>query len=211
MAYDSISLLATSNFLMSICGKFRFLAQQNIVSDGGTIAPGGSGIITTGLVNYQLAATIGGSVGVIQGFTYQNDELKNAVQLNIFFLEDTTYQKNKGDFTFNYITGTINISPNKFVGGDHLVVFYSKYVNVSNVISAPINTIITFENVDSYDLAWTQELVGKYGSGADFSVEILGDDGIYRVTTVGITPNDINNTTSYHFDFGGTSSGRIIF
>ncbi len=211
MSLDAVSLLATSNYMISLCGWFKFLAEQNIVSGGGSIAPGGSGVITTGLINYQLAATIQGSTGSLQGATFQSDELIGAVQLNIFFLEDTTYQKNKGDFTFNYVTGTISISPNQFTGGDHLVVFYSKYANVSNVVSSPINTIVSFEDVDSYDLPWTQELIAKYGQGADFSVEIVGDDGVTRVTYISPIPNDINNTTSYHFDFGGVSTGRIIF
>lgn len=213
LSLDTTSLNATSNLMMSLCGKFSFAAKQNIVSGGGTVTPGSSNISETIPVSYELPITIAGNSGDDAGYTYQNNDLKGAVQLNSIILNDSVITRrrgDKGDFTFNATTGVIDYTPNKFYGDDYLLIRYSKYVNIAATTEGTINTIITFTNVATYDLEWTAAYIAKYGNGADFSVEIL-INGVYRVVTCEIIPDSITNTTSYHFDFGGVSTGRIIF
>lgn len=211
LTLDTTSLNATSNLMMALCGKFSFPAQQNIISGGGTVTPGSSNISETIPVSYELPVTIAGSFGVSQGSTYQHDDLKGAIQLNSIILNDGNLSRRKGDFTFNANTGTISMYPNLFYGQDDMLIRYAKYVNIAATTLSTLNTPIYFTNVATYDFTWTAALKAKYGDGADFSVEMLGDDGIYRVTIVSIIPDSITNTTSYHFDFGGVSTGRIIF
>lgn len=72
-----------------------------------------------------------------------------------------------------------------------------------------INEIIPFTNLSEMVLPWNGTRIAKYGSKGVFFVEITGDDGITRPINPEIIPNNVNNPTSYHFDFGGVSSGTI--
>ena len=71
------------------------------------------------------------------------------------------------------------------------------------------NETISFAGVSELTLQWDILRKAKYGDSGKFYVEIVGDDGIARNVTVEIIPNSLSNTTSYHFDFGGISTGRI--
>lgn len=209
----SLALKATSNYLWELMGKYGIGAMKYTGGGMGVIVPGGTGIVGTGKIPYKLEVTITGDLGVDQGSIYQNNELINAVDLYDFLINNTVFQRNMGSFTFNFTTGTINIAPLKFFGQDKLVIEYSKFINTSSTVPGqPLNTVIYFTDVAEYDLLWTPSYIAQYGKGADFSVEILDPDtGVYSVTIVSISPNDINETTTYHFDFGGVSTGRIIF
>lgn len=73
-----------------------------------------------------------------------------------------------------------------------------------------VNEIVNFAGVTELTLDWTEERVTNFGAAGVFQVEIVSDDDQVRVTTVEIKPDNILATTSYHFDFGGVATGRII-
>lgn len=72
------------------------------------------------------------------------------------------------------------------------------------------NEVIPFTNVSSITLQWNNTRKLRFGDAAVIYVEILGEDGEYRKTTVEIIPNSAVDTTSYNIDMGGLCSGRII-
>lgn len=72
------------------------------------------------------------------------------------------------------------------------------------------NEVIPFTNVSNVTLAWNNTRKLKFGDAAVIYVEILGEDGEYRQTSVEIRPNSAVNTTSYFIDLGGLSTGRIV-
>lgn len=72
-----------------------------------------------------------------------------------------------------------------------------------------INELIQFTNLSELVVPWNGTRIAKYGPTGDFMVMIIQDDGKARPVFVEIIPNDVNNPTSYHFDFGGVSSGTI--
>ena len=71
--------------------------------------------------------------------------------------------------------------------------------------------ILPFSNQSSLTITWDGAMKAKFGNAGTFVLELLGDDGIYRQTPgVQVVPNDINNTTFYTIDLGGSQSGRLI-
>jgi hypothetical protein len=59
-------------------------------------------------------------------------------------------------------------------------------------------------------LPWNNTRKNRFGDAAVIYVEILGEDGKYRKTSVEIVPDSEIITTSYAIDFGGISTGRVI-
>lgn len=93
------------------------------------IASSNSSHVVTGYIPYTLGVIAGmPSAPVNESSTFQLDALKGAINLNLLALNDTTLTLTKGDFTFDPITGVIDISPNKFYTGDVLVGSYFKLV-----------------------------------------------------------------------------------
>jgi hypothetical protein len=72
------------------------------------------------------------------------------------------------------------------------------------------NEVIPFSNVSTLTIPWNNTRKNRFGDAAVMYVEILGEDGKYRQSTVEIVPNNTINTTSYSFDLGGPSTGRVI-
>lgn len=72
------------------------------------------------------------------------------------------------------------------------------------------NEIIAFSNVTTVTIPWNTTRKNRFGDAAVIYVEVIGDDGLYRQTSVEIVPDDPNNTTSYNIDLGGPATGRII-
>lgn len=138
--------------------------------------------------NYALIQTV--NDGVTREIILQNDRL--AVNNNSAFLQRFV----ESITADRYIPLTVNTIAADITG------------NITLNIPA-VNESILFENVSEYTLLWTTARITNYGVSGIFYVEIVGDDGIARNTTVEIIPNSIINTTSYHFDFGGTATGRI--
>lgn len=71
------------------------------------------------------------------------------------------------------------------------------------------NEVILFEAVTEYILAWNATRKARFGDAGCFYVELDNGDGTYQPAAIPIMPNNIINTTSYRFDFGGTATGRI--
>lgn len=72
------------------------------------------------------------------------------------------------------------------------------------------NEIITFDNISTLIIPWTAARKARFGNAAVFQIELMGEDGKYRVTYVQLVPDDILNTTQYTADLGGLSNGRVI-
>lgn len=78
--------------------------------------------------NFTLSVKTGLGIGhpVDGSSTYQNNVLKQALDLQYIIVAKQLYTLINGDFTFDSITGIINISPNKFFDGDSLIANYNK-------------------------------------------------------------------------------------
>lgn len=72
-----------------------------------------------------------------------------------------------------------------------------------------LNEIVKLTDVDTYRLLWTDARKLAFGDSGVFQVEIKGADDIYRQDLVEIIPDDIDNTSYYDFDFGGSHDVRI--
>ncbi len=83
--------------------------------------------INNGL-NYTLAVIANGNPGEpVEGeSTYQNDLLIGASGVEWILLAKQVLTLINGDFSINYTSGTVSISPSVFVGGDSLIVNYNK-------------------------------------------------------------------------------------
>lgn len=80
-------------------------------------------------VPYSISVIAGMPDAPIDGTSvYQTDRLKGALNLSFIVLNDTYWTQIAGDFTFNSVDGSIDISPNKFYTGDTLVGNYFKLV-----------------------------------------------------------------------------------
>lgn len=77
---------------------------------------------------YTLNVKVDGLTGspVNGSSTYQNNVLKGATDLVYLFLAKQVLTILDGDFTFDSVTGTIDISPNVFVTDDTLIAHYNK-------------------------------------------------------------------------------------
>lgn len=72
------------------------------------------------------------------------------------------------------------------------------------------NETVPFSNVGSLVINWNDARKTRFGDAGTLHVEILGDDGKYRWSSVEIVPDVIVNTTKYTIDFGGPATGRVI-
>lgn len=84
------------------------------------------------LTPFQIAvkvpeATISG-LPVAGVSTYQNDVLIDGLNLEYIIISDNIYTKQMGQFTFDSVTGTIDISPNIWVVDDVLIANFNKMV-----------------------------------------------------------------------------------
>lgn len=81
---------------------------------------------------FQIAVKV--PAGVIDGLpvdgqsTYQNNALKNGLNLEYIIVSNNIFSKQLGQFTFDSAAGTIDISPNQWVTGDVLIANYNKLV-----------------------------------------------------------------------------------
>jgi hypothetical protein len=72
------------------------------------------------------------------------------------------------------------------------------------------NETVQFINLATMVLAWNATRISRFGTKAVFYVEMKGEDGVYRPTPVQAVPDNVDNPTTYTFDFGGVNSGRIV-
>lgn len=79
---------------------------------------------------FTLAVKVDGNIGspVDAESTYQNNVLKNALDIEYIFVAKTLYTRKDGDFIFDPVAGEIDISPNVFVTNDSLIINYNKNV-----------------------------------------------------------------------------------
>lgn len=112
------------------------LAAIGSMGGGGT---GGSGTSPCSIINnnyitinntngFTLAVQANGNAGepVAGSSTYQNNVLIGASNNNWILLAKQVLTLLDGDYTINYATGVIDISPNIFISGDSLIVTYDK-------------------------------------------------------------------------------------
>lgn len=84
---------------------------------------------TVGYVPFSFGVIVGmPGAPVNETSVWKSKALENAINLNYIILNDTTLTLAKGDFTFDPVTGTISIAPNKFFDGDVLVGNYFKKI-----------------------------------------------------------------------------------
>jgi hypothetical protein len=78
--------------------------------------------------------------------------------------------------------------------------------------NAPKIEILYFSNQSNVVVAWDATRKAKFGDAGSFVVELINNDGKYRVQYgLEILPDDIDNTTQYTIDLGGNSeTGRVI-
>lgn len=102
------------------------------ICDVSTSGSGGSssgGSSTSGYVPFSFGVIVGVTGAPVNNSSiWQSDALKGALNINYVILNDTTLTLAKGDFTFDSVTGTISIAPNKFFDGDVLVGNYFKKI-----------------------------------------------------------------------------------
>lgn len=101
----------------------------NIGTVSSEAGSGGGGGVVSGYVPFSFGVIVGLPNAPAGGFsTWQSDSLKGALNLNSFILQDTNYTLVSGDFKFDSVTGTIDISPNTFFAGDALTGIYFKKI-----------------------------------------------------------------------------------
>jgi hypothetical protein len=72
------------------------------------------------------------------------------------------------------------------------------------------NEIVPFASMAVLVVNWTETRKTRFGDAGSLHVELLGEDGKYRWTSVEIVPDVIVNTSKYTIDFGGPATGRVI-
>lgn len=72
-----------------------------------------------------------------------------------------------------------------------------------------LNEVIMVVNADELILPWNATRIARFGDAGVFYTETQGEDGVWRRVAVEIVPNNIVNTTSYRFDFGGLGTHRV--
>lgn len=83
--------------------------------------------------------------------------------------------------------------------------------NQADTDSSGKNEVISFENQDTYVLAWNAARIARFGAKGVFQVEIRDiDDGVLRPASVEYIPDDEDHPTQYVFDLGGPNSGKIV-
>lgn len=153
---------------------------------------------------------------------------------------DNSFSRTKGDLVFLFTWAINIGVPKNYLCDTHLTAIISKLnamqletcncnssgVSFASFITAqgssqgtggggggttqPINEVIPFTDEESIIVPWNTTRRARFGDAAVFMIEILGEDNVYRQTSAEIIPNDVNNTTSYTINLGGTSTGRII-
>lgn len=120
------------NYDSGCCSTSNSITYSNPTYTSVTNSSSNSGGTSTTIQGY-----VPFSFGVIAGIagaptdgssTWQNDSLKGGLNLNTLILNDTIYTEAKGDFTFDSVTGIIDISPNSFSTSDVLVGNYFKLI-----------------------------------------------------------------------------------
>lgn len=109
------------------------------VINGGGGSGGGSGTGTCSVINnnyitinnsndFTLAIQANGNSGepVVGSSTYQNNLLIGASGVTYLILAKQILTLLDGDFSINYTTGVVDISPNAFIFGDSLIINYNK-------------------------------------------------------------------------------------
>jgi hypothetical protein len=128
--YDQqdLTIIPTQNYLLALCGKYAFQAQVIINGGSGTtpIIPinppsGYSWARITTQVDGQSGSPIAGE------YTYQNDELINALYVTIINVNKNTETIDDGDFSFNSGTGTIQ-RQNIWSANDILIMDFVKVI-----------------------------------------------------------------------------------
>lgn len=117
-------------------GSFCNGSSSSFVSNSGisvTTNASGECCITnpTTIINrtaYVLNVKVDGAIGspVSGASSYQNNILIGATDLVYIFLAKQILTLKDGDFTFNNVTGTIDISPNTLFTGDTLIAHFNK-------------------------------------------------------------------------------------
>lgn len=72
------------------------------------------------------------------------------------------------------------------------------------------NEVIPFSNVSTLTIPWNNTRINRFGVAGVIYVEIVGEDGKYRQTSVEIVPDNPTTTASYAIDLGGLATGRVI-
>lgn len=78
-------------------------------------------VVPTGYEPYPFEVTVSSDTSV-----YQSNTLKGAYGFDTLFVNDTVYQRKKGDFSFDSDNGIIDFTPNTFFQGDVLTSSYYK-------------------------------------------------------------------------------------
>lgn len=98
---------------------------QTLISNSASGSSGSPSV--SGYVPYTLAFIVGvGAIPENETSIYQSNSLKGALNLDVLHINDTVLTRKKGDFTFDTVTGIIDISPNKFYNEDVVVGGYFK-------------------------------------------------------------------------------------
>lgn len=199
----------------------RAKSRLNIVKANNNLwiqRDGGAGDGTSGILPFDIAKKVDGQPGSpIAGLTtYQNDDLINASGVVAIIVNNGNENIEDGNFTFDSTTGTIDRSPNVWVGagggytGDSLIMYFTK--NIAPPI-VPVNPSIQveFTNETELDIPWTNELILLRGKGGKFDVYEDDGNGSFILTFVPVTTDSLTNPTNYHFNFGGPTTGVIVF
>jgi len=103
-------------------------SNSSINNSGGTVINN-----TTTIINrtaFVLTVKTGDGIGYpVDGqSTYQNNVLKGAMDVEYLILGNQIFTKKAGQFDIDSVTGTVDISPSKFVAPDVLILNYNKNV-----------------------------------------------------------------------------------
>lgn len=119
--YCSTTMTVSQSLAASVCDD---CSTNGGSTNGGSGSSGSGGGSSTQkqFVPFSYAGIVGvGNAPVDGSSTYQNDIFKNALQLENIYIANTIYNRVKGDFTIDTVSGTISIAPNTFVSGDPII------------------------------------------------------------------------------------------
>jgi hypothetical protein len=123
-----ITLIATTNYLIELCGNYGNTAQTLIAGGGGgtvitPVTP--SGYIYVSLVFTVSATDLGNGTPYDGSFVWVNPIFIGAQQLS-YLIIDNTIETNGLGFTLDTVLGTIDRSPNVFFTGSVISVSFMK-------------------------------------------------------------------------------------
>lgn len=132
--YDYYSCFATLSSIDVPNTLANLAAANTINNNSGNGGTGSCSIINNNYITinnhaaYTLAVKVNGQPGepVAGQSAYQNNVLIGASNVTYILLAKQVLTLMDGDFTINYTTGVIDISPNQFIFGDTLIVNYDK-------------------------------------------------------------------------------------